>query len=185
MTKLIRCSWGETDDEIYQTYHDQEWGKYNLNEQYLYEMLVLETFQSGLSWSIVLHKRENFREAFADFNVEKVAKFTDKDFERLHQDTGIIRNKLKIKAAINNAKILSDWHSQGKTFAQFLVYYIPIAIDNHPQSMQDIPSSTSLSKTISKEMKKEGFKFVGPTTIYSFLQAIGLINDHLEGCSFR
>lgn len=100
-------------------------------------------------------------------------------------DKGIVRNKLKIKAAINNAQVLANWHRQGKTFNQFLVYFVPIPIDHHPHALTDVLSSTDLSKTISKEMKKLGFKFVGPTTIYSFLQAIGLINDHLEGCSFR
>lgn len=185
MTEITRCSWGENADELYQTYHDQEWGKLNLNEQYLYEMLVLETFQSGLSWSTILHKRENFRHDFANFDVEKVAKFNTNDFSHLVNDKGIVRNKLKIKAAINNAQVLVNWHHQGKTFAQFLVYFVPIPIDHHPHALTDIPSSTDLSKTISKEMKKLGFKFVGPTTIYSFLQAVGLVNDHLDGCSFR
>lgn len=114
-----RCPWGEIDDQLYCNYHDQEWGKLNLDEKYLYEMLVLESFQSGLSWSTILHKRENFRQDFAGFKVEKVAKFTDTDFRILMDDAGIIRNKLKINAAINNARVLVKWIDLAKLFRNF------------------------------------------------------------------
>ena len=184
---MQRCVWtysGST-DQLYQDYHDYEWGKLNLDEEYLFEMLILESFQSGLSWSTILHKRENFREAFANFNVDKVAQFGEEDFERLINDAGIIRNKLKINAAVNNAKILRDWHKNGKSLAKFLQSYIPEPIIHHPQTMSDIPAKTDLSTQISKDMKKADFKFVGPTTVYSFLQAIGLVNDHLEKCDFK
>ena len=157
----------------------------NLDEKYLYEMLVLESFQSGLSWSTILHKRENFRQAFADFDVDKVAQFTQEDFEKLMQNSGIIRNRLKISAAINNAQVLVKWHQTGKTFSNFLLKYIPQPLDNHYQKMSDIPASTALSTKVSKAMKQEGFKFVGPTTVYSFFQAVGLVNDHLMNCQFR
>lgn len=184
---MHRCNWtyfGST-DQLYQNYHDHEWGKFNLDEQYLFEMLVLESFQSGLSWSTILHKRKNFRKAFANFDVNKVAQFDEQDLKRLVNDTGIIRNKLKINAAINNAKILKEWHKNGKTLSDFLQNYIPKPIINHPQTMSNIPAKTELSTQISKDMKKSGFKFIGPTTIYSFLQGVGLVNDHLEKCDFK
>lgn len=180
-----RCSWGNTDDLLYRNYHDQEWGKLNLNEKYLYEMLVLESFQSGLSWSTILHKRKNFRKDFAEFDVNKVVQFNDDDFQRLMQDAGIIRNRLKINAAINNAQVLVKWHQEGKNFAAFLTEFIPKPIDHHFKAEIDMPAKDELSTQISKTMKKAGFKFVGPTTVYSFLQAVGLINDHIEACDFR
>ena len=148
-------------------------------------MLVLESFQSGLSWSTILHKRDNFRRAFANFEIKKIAQFTQADIERLRNDSGIIRNKLKINAAINNAQVLVYWHQEGKTLCEYLTKFVPHPIDHHYQTMAEMPSSTPLSQEISKAMKKDGFKFVGPTTIYSFLQAVGLVNDHLADCDFR
>lgn len=183
--RVTRCSWGNSKNPLYKKYHDQEWGNLNLDPTYLYEMLVLESFQSGLSWETILNKRGNFRTAFANFDYHKVAKFNEDDFERLMQDKGIVRNRLKINAAINNAKALLKMEKEGQNFGQFLIKFIPMPIMHHPQKMEDIPASDDLSKEISKEMKKLGFKFVGPVTIYSFLQAIGLINDHLETCSFK
>ncbi|QNQ80540.1 DNA-3-methyladenine glycosylase I [Lactobacillus sp. PV034] len=183
--ELTRCTWGNNSDELYRNYHDHEWGKLNLDEKYLYEMLVLESFQSGLTWATILHKRENFRQAFAGFDVEKVAQFTQADFEQLMQNSGIIRNRLKIRAAINNAQVLVKWHQADKTFRDFLLKYIPQPLDNHYQKMSDVPASTPLSTKVSKAMKQEGFKFVGPVTVYSFLQAVGLVNDHLANCQFR
>lgn len=185
MSKIIRCPWGDTNDQAYQRYHDSEWGKLNLNEEYLYEMLVLETFQAGLSWSTILHKRENFKKAFADFDIRRVASFNDQDFNRLVNDSGIIRNRMKINAAINNAQVINNWHQNNKSLAAFLQEYIPNPIINHPYLLSDVPAKNALSVKISKDMKKAGFKFVGPTTIYSFLQAVGLINDHLEKCDFK
>lgn len=182
---ITRCSWGNSNNSLYQQYHDNEWGKINLNNTYLYEMLLLESFQSGLSWETILNKRENFREAFANFDYHKVAEFSEQDFEKMMQNKGIIRNRLKIQAAINNAKVLVNLEKKNITFAQFLQKFIPEPIVHHPQEMNDIPAADDLSKKVSKEMKKAGFKFVGPVTIYSFLQAVGLINDHLENCSFK
>lgn len=183
--EVRRCSWGNSKNPLYQKYHDQEWGKLNLDSNYLYEMLVLESFQSGLSWETILNKRENFKKAFANFDYHKVAKFNENDFERLMQDKGIVRNRLKINAAINNAKMLVKLENENQTLGEFLTQFIPKPIMHHPRKMEDIPASDDLSKEVSKEMKKLGFKFVGPVTIYSFLQAIGLINDHLENCSFK
>ena len=181
----MRCSWGNSKNPLYQKYHDKEWGKLNLDSTYLYEMLVLESFQSGLSWETILNKRENFKKAFANFDYHKVAKFNENDFERLMQDKGIVCNRLKINAAINNAKMLVKLEKENQTLGEFLTQFIPKPIMHHPRKMEDVSASDDLSKEVSKEMKKLGFKFVGPVTIYSFLQAIGLINDHLENCSFK
>lgn len=174
-----------SENPLYITYHDFEWGKLNLDERYLYEMLVLETFQSGLSWATILNKRENFRQAFANFNVDKVAKFDANDRQRLLQDKGIIRNRRKIDAAIKNAQVLVQMHQKGQTLGSFFKTFIPRPIINHPQKLSDVPTQTPLSSTIAKAMKKKGFRFVGPTTIYSYLQSVGLINDHLENCNFK
>lgn len=182
---IKRCDWTGLSDPLYQTYHDQEWGKLNLDEDYLYQMMVLESFQSGLSWLTILRKRANFSRAFADFKVEQVAKFTDQDVERLLQDRGIFRNRMKIEAAINNAQVLAAWHQKGQTLASFLRSYLPKPIVNYPQTMKDVPSKTDLSTRLAKGLKKQGFKFMGPTTVYSFLEAVGLINDHLADCSFK
>ena len=169
-------------DKLYEDYHDKEWGKLNLESKYLYEMLVLESFQSGLSWSTILHKRENFKHDFANWDYEAVAKFSDDDFKKLMNDPGIVRNKMKINAAINNASALVKLEQKYGSFAKFLKKFIPEPIINHPQNINDWVSQDSHSQAIAKALKSEGFKFVGPVTIYSFLQAIGLINDHLEGC---
>ena len=148
-------------------------------------MLVLESFQSGLSWETILNKRENFRQDFIDFDYHKVAKFTDKDFATLMQDKGIIRNRRKIEAAINNAQALVKLEEEGSSFKDFLLQHISQPIINHPQTMADVPAKSELSIQLSKEMKKIGFKFVGPVTIYSFLQAVGLVNDHIEECYYK
>lgn len=182
---VTRCHWHGMNNPVYIKYHDQEWGKLNLDERYLYEMLVLESFQSGLSWATILNKRENFSKAFANFDVTKVAHFDDNDRHRLLYDRGIVRNRMKIDASIQNAKVLARMHQQGKTLAGLLKHYVPTVIVNHPRKMSDIPANSSLSVKISQAMKRQGFRFVGPTTIYSYLQAVGLINDHLESCDFK
>lgn len=174
-----------TNDQLYIKYHDREWGKLNLDERYLYEMMVLESFQSGLSWATILKKRGNFRQAFANFDVTKVAKFNEDDRQRLLHDAGIVRNRMKIDAAINNAQVLVKMHQNGETLGQLLKEFIPQPIVNHPQKMGDVPAKTTLSSKIAKTLKKRGFKFLGPVTVYSFLQAVGLINDHLDSCDFK
>lgn len=185
MTSLERCFPVGLHDSIYEEYHDHEWGKLNLNEKYLYEMLVLETFQSGLSWRTVLHKRQNFKMAFANWNYQQVARFKQADFKRLMNDKGIIRNRLKIKAAINNAQVFVRLHKTGSSFGSFLQKFIPQPIIHHPHSWQEIASQDKQAQIIAQAMKQEGFKFVGAVTVYSFLQAVGLINDHLENCPFK
>lgn len=178
---IKRCDWANMNDPVCRTYHDQEWCKLNLNERYLYEMLVLETFQAGLSWKTILHKRANFRKAFADFDVQKVAHFDDQQFQRLMNDPGIIRNRTKIKAAINNARIVVKLGS----FAKFLKQAVPHPIIHYPKTAADVPSQNQTSRLLAKKMKQVGFKFVGPTVLYSFLEGVGLINDHIRDCSFK
>lgn len=182
---ITRCPWGKSKDESMQNYHDHEWGKLNLDERYLYEMLVLELFQSGLSWSTILHKRKNFRAAFKDFDATQVAQFTEADVELLMHNKGIIRNRLKINAAIKNAQAILKVRENYDSFAKYLQQFVHTPIIHHPDAMDEIPAANDLSKKISKQMKKDGFSFVGPVVIYSFLQAVGLINDHIENCSFK
>ena len=183
MTK--RCSWGENKNERYREYHDHEWGKLNLDERYLYEMLVLETFQSGLSWSTILDKRENFRKAFADFDYEKVAKYSYNEFFDLMHDKRIIRNVKKVDAAIANAKAIVKLHEQGSSLGELLKQVVPEPIINYPKTDEEVPSQTAVSEKLSQILKEKGFEMVGPVTIYSFLQAVGLVNDHVDGCSFK
>lgn len=182
---LTRCSWAEGTDSAMQIYHDQEWGKLNLDEHYLYEMLVLEAFQSGLNWSVILHKRENFRSAFANFDPEQVANFGEQELNALLQNSGIVRHRLKIAAAIENAKVITHLHQAGSSFSQYLTSMIAEPIVHHPQAMDEVPQTNELATKMSKNLKQAGFKFIGPVTVYSFLQAVGLINDHLERCDFK
>lgn len=185
MMPVNRCAWPGLTDPLYQQYHDQEWGKLNLDEKYLFEMLVLESFQAGLSWQTILHRRSNFSKAFAAFDPAEIAHFDSKDFARLMQNQGIIRNRLKIKATINNARVVEQMHQKGETLAGFLQNYVAKPIVNHPQAMADLPAKTTLSTQIAKGLKKRGFKFMGPVTVYSYLEAVGLINDHLVSCDFK
>lgn len=181
----IRCAWAGSEDDFYQQYHDQEWGKLDLRENYLYEMLVLESFQSGLSWRIILNKRANFRKAFAEFDPEKVALFDQADLNRLLADAGIVRNKMKIEAAINNARVISQMHQTGSSLSQLLQTEFPEVIMHHPKTDRDVPSQDENSQKLAKRFKKMGFKFLGPVTLYSFLQAVGIINDHIDTCQFK
>jgi DNA-3-methyladenine glycosylase I len=182
---MKRCFPKNDDAPLLTKYHDHEWGKLNLNENYLYEMMVLESFQSGLSWQLVLDKRENFRQAFAGFNVERVAKFTSNQRKQLLKNRGIIRNQRKIDAAINNACVMTKMHREGHQLCTVLTTLIPQPIVNHPQQFTDIPTQNRLSRNLAKEFKEIGFQFMGPVTTYSFLEAVGLINDHIEDCPFK
>ncbi|MEO6150916.1 MAG: DNA-3-methyladenine glycosylase I [Mucilaginibacter sp.] len=181
---LKRCAWPGT-DELYIKYHDQEWGKEVHDDKVFFEFLVLESAQAGLSWITILRRREGYRKAFANFDVQKVAAFTEKDEERLMQDTGIIRNRLKIKSAINNAKLFMEIQKEFGSFDKYLYSFMPGGkpIINHPVS--GAPVSTPESDAISKDMKKRGFKFFGTTICYAYMQATGMVNDHLNSCSFK
>jgi len=177
---IDRCSWCNATDE-YIDYHDKEWGYPVDDDQRLFEKICLEGFQSGLSWRTILSKRENFRAVFKQFDFNKIAKFSDNDIERLLQDEGIIRHRGKIEATINNAKCAQDMLKQEGSLAAFFWRYEPAVINHQPQTV----SITAESIAMAKELKKRGWKFIGPTTAYAFMQAMGLVNDHAEGCSFR
>jgi DNA-3-methyladenine glycosylase I len=177
-----RCTWCGT-DPLYVKYHDEEWGKVTHDDKILFEFLTLESAQAGLSWITILRRRDNYKKAFANFDVEKVAAFTDKDQERLMQDEGIIRNRLKIASAINNAKLFMEVQKEFGSFNNYLYSFMPngkpITIYNAPQV------STPESDAISKDMKKRGFKFFGTTICYAHMQATGMVNDHSPQCDFR
>ena len=181
-----RCGWCGT-DELYIKYHDEEWGKLVTDDKILFEFLVLEGAQAGLSWITVLRKREGYRKAFHDFDVEKVAQMTDDDVERLMQFDGIVRNRLKIKATINNAKLFITIQKEFGSFNNFTLSFFPDKkpIVNNHVSLNEVPVSSSESDAMSKEMKKRGFKFFGSTICYAHLQAAGFVNDHLADCFCR
>ncbi len=179
---LQRCTWGGIEDPIYTHYHDTEWGVPKSRDVELFEKMILEGFQSGLSWITILKKRDNFRRAFDGFDAEKIARYTQADLARLMADAGIVRNRLKIEATIDNARAylkLADRQSLASFLWNFLDGTPRI---NHPKMHGDIPAETDLSKHISKALKAEGFRFVGPTTMYAFMQSSGMVNDHLVSC---
>ncbi|MDR2106177.1 MAG: DNA-3-methyladenine glycosylase I [Coriobacteriales bacterium] len=184
--EVRRCSWCGT-DPLYVRYHDEEWGRFVDDDHTMFEFLILEGAQAGLSWLAILQRRENYRRAFAGFDAHAVAQFTDKDVERLLADDGIIRNRMKIVAAISNARCFLAVQEEFGSFCAYLTSFLPNGkpIVNHWRSPDEVPASTPLSETISKDMKKRGFKFFGPTICYAHLQAVGYINDHLLDCSFR
>ncbi|MDO9383416.1 MAG: DNA-3-methyladenine glycosylase I [Hyphomicrobiaceae bacterium] len=186
MTKVLEkaegCTWPGLTDPLYTRYHDEEWGVPKDGEHELFEKLVLEGFQAGLSWITILRKRENFRKAFHRFDPAKIARYTDKDVARLMADPGIVRNRLKIEATIDNAKTYLELRKT-TTLAAFLWSFFENGpIQNSYTTMKQLPAETDLSKRISKALKAEGFRFVGPTTMYAFMQASGMVNDHVTGC---
>ena len=181
-----RCGWCGT-DELYMRYHDQEWGKLVTDDKTLFEFLVLESAQAGLSWITILRKREGYRKAFCGFDAEKVAQLGDDDVERLMQFDGIVKNRLKIKATISNAKHFLDIQKEFGSFYNYTLSFFP---DNKPiinslNSLKEAPAFSPVSDAMSKDMKKRGFKFFGSTICYAHLQASGFINDHLEGCEWK
>ena len=179
---MTRCAWVPESDLLYVLYHDEEWGVPTHNERHLFEMLILEGAQAGLSWSTILNKRGGYRRAFADFDVEKIAQFGKPDIDRLMNDAGIVRNRAKIEAAIGNARAALEVESIDELLWSF-VGGKPVR--NAWRTLVEVPAETAESKAMSKELKRRGFRFVGPTTAYSLMQAAGLVNDHLEGCEFR
>lgn len=183
---LTRCPWCGT-DPLYVKYHDEEWGKEVHDDKVLFEFLILESAQAGLSWITVLRKRENYREAFAGFDPVIVAKFDDGDIERLLQNPGIIRNRLKIKAAIVNAQLFLRVQEDFGSFDNYLYSFMPNQrpLINSWENSRDIPARTEISDAIAKDMKKRGFKFFGTTICYAHMQATGMVNDHIAECSFR
>ncbi len=182
MVSKNRCEWAGN-DPLYIQYHDKEWGVPVFDDKTLFEFLVLETFQAGLSWITILRKRENFRKAFDDFNYTKIALYDDNKFEELIQNEGIIRNKLKIRATISNAKAFIKVQQEFGSFSKYIWGFVghkPII--NHYKKLSEVPANTSLSDAISKDLKKRGFKFVGTTVVYAHMQATGMVNDHVIDC---
>ena len=186
MTEIKRCGWCGG-DPLYRAYHDREWGRPVADDRKMFEFLTLESAQAGLSWITILRKRENYRQAFAGFDVERVAAFTESDVERLVADPGIIRNRLKIRAAITNAQRFIEVQREFGSFCAYLRSFLPGGepVVNHWKTLDEIPASTPLSDAISRDMKKRGFKFFGTTICYAHLQAVGCVNDHLVDCHFR
>jgi DNA-3-methyladenine glycosylase I len=179
---LPRCTW-PGQDPLYVAYHDQEWGVPEYDDRALYEKLVLDGFQAGLSWIIILRKRDNFRRAFDGFEPAKIARYTPKKVERLMQDAGIVRNRLKIEGAILSARAWLDIMDKGPGFSKLLWDFLDGRPKiNHLRSTSQVPAETELSRKISKELAGRGFKFVGPTIVYAFMQAVGMVNDYLVTC---
>ncbi len=177
-----RCGWCEG-DALYEAYHDNEWGQPVHDDRLFYEFLVLESFQAGLSWITILRKRENFRAAFDQFDYKKIAKYTPEKVEELRQNAGIVRNKLKIKAAITNAQHFIEIQREFGSFEKYIWGFVNgQPIQNEVDDYRTRPATTALSDQISKDLKKRGFKFMGSTVVYAFLQATGLINDHESTC---
>jgi DNA-3-methyladenine glycosylase I len=180
---LKRCSWCGT-DPLYTKYHDEEWGKVVYDDETLFEFLVLESAQAGLSWITILRRRENYRKAFANFDVQRVAAMQPPDVERLMQDEGIIRNRLKITTTITNAQNFIKVQQEFGSFKSYLYGFMPNGAPVMNQ-LGDIPVRTEISDAISKDMKKRGFKFFGTTICYAYMQATGMVNDHVVGCAFK
>ena len=181
-TKLARCPWAGIEDPLYARYHDEEWGVPHADEHRLFEKLVLEGFQAGLSWITILRKRDAFRRAFHAFDPVRIARYSERDVARLMADAGIVRNRMKIEATIDNAKAYLHLRNT-QTLASFLWEQAggrPAA--NRFAAFGEVPAETEVSRRLSKALKKAGFRFVGPTTVYAFMQATGMVNDHLVGC---
>lgn len=177
-----RCDWANS-NELYEKYHDKEWGVPLHDDRLLFEFLTLEAFQAGLSWLMILKKRENFEKAFAKFDYEKMAKFDEKDFDRLMNDTGIVRNRMKIGAAINNAQRFIEIRDEFGSFDKYIWSFVDgKPVQNDFKEMSDIPAKTEMSDEISANLKNRGFKFVGSTIIYAHMQATGMVNDHVVTC---
>jgi DNA-3-methyladenine glycosylase I len=185
MENKIRCAWCEKDD-LYRKYHDEEWGIPVYDDATLFEFLILETFQAGLSWYTILAKREHFRLAFDNFDYKKIAHYQEEKIQVLLLNPGIIRNKLKVRSAVSNAIAFMRIQEEFGSFSKYIWGFVDgNPIDNKLQSLKDIPASTPLSDAISKDLKKRGFKFVGSTVVYAHMQATGMVNDHIQSCWTR
>lgn len=177
-----RCPWCGS-DPLYVRYHDTEWGVPVWDDRTLFEFLILESFQAGLSWITILRKRENFRNAFDGFDFKKIAAYTEEKIQQLLQDKGIIRNQLKIRAAVTNAQAFLKVQESHGSFSKYIWGFVDgTPIRNQWQTMKEVPATTPLSDTISKDLKKRGFKFMGSTVVYAHMQATGMVNDHLTNC---
>lgn len=182
MPDKIRCAWCEKDD-LYRDYHDNEWGKPVYDDEKLFEFLILETFQAGLSWYTILKKRENFRKAFDQFDYRKIAKYKEGKVQELLQNEGIIRNQLKVRGTISNAIAFMEVQKEFGSFSKYIWGFTGgKPLENHRKALSEIPATTAISDALSKDLKKRGFKFVGSTVVYAHMQATGMVNDHLVSC---
>lgn len=180
-----RCTWCEKDD-LYRNYHDNEWGKPVYDDATIFEFLILETFQAGLSWYTVLAKRENFRKAFDNFDLLKIANYSEEKMAELAEDTGIIRNRLKIRATVTNAQLFIKVQEEFGSFSKYIWGFVDgKPIDNQPKTLSEVKATTPISDALSKDLKKRGFKFVGSTVMYAHMQATGMVNDHVVDCWTR
>jgi DNA-3-methyladenine glycosylase I len=180
MSDRVRCGWVPLADPDYVTYHDEEWGVPSRNDRHLFELLTLEGAQAGLSWSTILRKREGYKAAFADFDVEAVARFGERDVERLLADAGIVRNRAKIESTVGNARAVLELPGSLSEYLWSFVGGEPLVAGW--RTLAEIPAETAESKAMSKDLKRRGFRFVGPTICYAFMQAAGLVNDHVADC---
>ena len=182
---MKRCAWAG-DDPLYQKYHDEEWGVASYDDRHLFEMLILEGAQAGLSWITILKKRENYRKAFDNFEAKKIARYSENKIEKLLLNPGIVRNRLKVNATVTNAKLFLDIQKQQGSFSDYIWSFVggePIV--NKWKKVEDIPVNTDESEAMSKDLKKRGFKFVGSTICYAYMQAVGMVDDHVVGCFRR
>lgn len=185
METKTRCAWCEKDD-LYRNYHDNEWGKPVYDDDTIFEFLILETFQAGLSWYTILAKRENFRRAFDQFDYKKIANYSEIKMTELVEDVGIIRNKLKIKATVSNAQAFIKVQEEFGSFSKYIWGFVDgKPKDNKPKSLTELPATTAISDALSKDLKKRGFKFTGSTVMYAHMQATGMVNDHITECFTR
>lgn len=180
----MRCDW--VSSAIDERYHDEEWGKPKYDDGILFEMLILEGMQSGLSWTTILNKREHYRAALDNFSVQKIKDYDQEKINELLQNPGLVRNKLKMQSLVKNANAFIAVQEEFGSFATYLWQYVDgKPIDHHFKTIRDVPASDTISEKMSKDMKKRGFSFVGPTICYAYMQAVGLVNDHIEHCDFR
>lgn len=181
----IRCSWCEKDD-LYRSYHDEEWGKPVYDDETQFEFLILESFQAGLSWYTILSKRDGFRKALDNFDYKKIAKYSDKKVEELMQNPGIVRNRLKVLATISNAQKFMEIQKEFGSFSKYIWDFVGgKPLDNKPKNLKDVAATTEISDALSKDLKKRGFKFLGSTVVYAHMQATGMVNDHIMDCHTR
>ncbi len=182
MEEKIRCGWC-VGDPLYEAYHDREWGVPLKDDAAIFEFLILETFQAGLSWITILRKRENFRKAFDSFDYQKMANYPDAKIEELMQDSGIIRNGSKIRAAVTNARAFIMVQEEFGSFSKYIWSFVDGSpVQNDWNHLKEVPATTPVSEALSKDLKKRGFKFVGPTVVYAHMQATGMVNDHIKNC---
>jgi len=181
---VARCAWGVEGDPLYRSYHDAEWGRPSRDERHLFEMLVLEGAQAGLSWSTILRKRDGYRRAFAGFDPSAVAAFGEGDLARLLADPGIVRNRRKVESAIASARVVLGLAESGEPLSRLVWGFVNgVPLDRRPANLGEIPAATPESRAMSAELLRRGFRFVGPTICYAFMQATGMVNDHVVGCA--